>query len=182
MQPSDDEWIRRIRAGDERAFEGLVRRWSSEILGLAYRLTGDLEEARDIRQMALLKTYDALDSFNASARFSTWLYRIVVNLCRDRQRRTSVRERADREAAERNGHIEKVGPQRLAEAADTARRVAQAVAALPPGEREVVVLRHYHELSFPEIAAIQGAPVTTIRSRMSSGVGRLRTRLKDLET
>jgi RNA polymerase sigma-70 factor (ECF subfamily) len=94
MEPSDEELALRFRAGDTSAFEAMVARWNEPILELATRLTGDFDEAKDVRQMALLKTYRGLATFEGRARFSTWIYRVVLNLCRDRKRNSAVRTRA----------------------------------------------------------------------------------------
>lgn len=184
MELSDEELALRFQSGDESAFEAMVVRWNEPILQLATRLTGDLEEAKDVRQMALLKTYRGLARFEGRARFSTWIYRVVLNLCRDKKRSSAARTRAFEESVrEREGDyvLEETGFH-VARDREVARIVAQAVLALPASEREVVVLRHYHDLAFPAIAEILGSPVTTVKSRMSRGLSILRTHLATLET
>jgi RNA polymerase sigma-70 factor (ECF subfamily) len=184
MQPTDEELVLRFQGGDEDAFESMVARWNEPILQLATRLTGDLEEAKDVRQMALLKTYQGLERFEGRARFSTWIYRVVLNLCRDKKRGSDVRTRAFEGAVrERDGDyvLQETGFH-LARDRELAGIVARAVLALPAAEREVVVLRHYHDLAFPAIAEILGSPVTTVKSRMTRGLELLRTRLATLET
>jgi RNA polymerase sigma-70 factor (ECF subfamily) len=184
MEPSDEDLVHRFQGGDASAFEAMVVRWNEPILELATRLVGDLEEAKDVRQMALLKTYQGLQGFEGRARFSTWIYRVVLNLCRDKKRSVGARERAFEGAVrEREGDyvLEETGFH-LARDREVAGIVAKAVLSLPAPEREVVVLRHYHELAFPAIAEILGAPVTTVKSRMTRGLELLRTRLATLET
>ena len=183
MEPSDDELVFRFQNGDESAFEAMVARWNEPILQLATRMTGDLEEARDIRQMVLLKTYQGLARFEGRSRFSTWIYRVVLNLCRDRKRGEAVRTRVEASVREKEGDytLEETGFH-VARDRELAQIVARAVLELPPPEREVVVLRHYHELPFPTIAEILGSPVTTVKSRMTRGLFLLRTRLAALET
>ena len=184
MDPSDEELVRRFQGGDEVAFESMVARWNEPILQLATRMTGDLEEAKDVRQMALLKTYQGLGRFEGRARFSTWIYRVVLNLCRDKKRNAAVRTRAlEGSVREREGDyvLEETGFH-VARDRELARIVAEAVLELPAAEREVVVLRHYHELAFPAIAEILGSPVTTVKSRMTRGLSLLRARLATLET
>lgn len=187
MHPPEEELPSLHAQGDGRAFEALVRRHGGAMLRLAYRLTGDLEAARDVRQSALVSAHHALAAFDGRARLSTWLHRLVVNASRDEGRRARARgdaqARAVRDTGSRgNGRAEdRASPARLAEAAEASRRVARAVAALPEREREVVVLRHYGELPFTEVAAVVGAPVTTVKSRMARGMARLRTLLKDLQ-
>ena len=183
MEPSDEDLVLRFQGGDESAFEAMVVRWNEPILELATRLTGDLEEAKDVRQMALLKTYQGLERFEGRARFSTWIYRVVLNLCRDRKRSAALRERVVAgavRAGEGDYVLEETGFH-LARDRELASIVAKAVLGLPAAEREVVVLRHYHELPFPAVAEILGAPVTTVKSRMTRGLELLRTRLATLE-
>ena len=184
MEPSDEDLVLRFQSGDGTAFEAMVERWNEPILQLATRLTGDLEEAKDVRQMALLKTYQGLDRFEGRARFSTWIYRVVLNLCRDRKRGAAVRERTlAASVREREGDyvLEETGFH-VARDREVAHIVARAVLELPASEREVVVLRHYHDLGFPAIAEILGSPVTTVKSRMTRGLELLRARLATLET
>jgi RNA polymerase sigma-70 factor (ECF subfamily) len=183
MESSDEDLVLRFQGGDESAFEAMVTRWNGPILELATRLTGDLEEAKDVRQMALIKTYQGLRFFEGRARFSTWIYRVVLNLCRDKKRSTAVRERVLGAVRENeNDYVLEETGFHLARDKELSRIVAQAVLALPPAEREVVVLRHYHDLAFPAIAEVLGSPVTTVKSRMTRGLTLLRTRLATLET
>lgn len=184
MEPPDQELVQRFRAGDGQAFDELVERWGPSIWRLAWRLTGDANDAQDVRQMTLMRAYSALDSFNGEASLSTWLYRVVLNLCRDRLRGERARERATLDAGRRlngNGSGHAPGPEHELQAAEAARRIASAIDELPREEREVVVLRHYHDLSFPEIAEVLGAPATTVKSRMTRGLERLRSSLKGIE-
>lgn len=183
MELPDEELVLRFQGGDESAFEAMVVRWNEPILQLATRLTGDLEEAKDVRQMALLKTYQGIGRFEGRSRFSTWIYRVVLNLCRDRKRGEAVRTRIEGSVREKEGDytLEETGFH-VARDREMAQIVARAVLELPPSEREVVVLRHYHDLSFPNIAEILGSPVTTVKSRMARGLTLLRTRLAALET
>lgn len=184
METPDEDLILRFQGGDETAFEAMVARWNEPILQLAARLTGDLEEAKDVRQMALIKTYQGLSRFEGRSRFSTWVYRVVLNLCRDRQRSHAARTRAIDGAKERGAPedvLEETGFH-VARDRELALLVTRAVKELPAAEREVVVLRHYHDLPFPVIAEILGSPTTTVKSRMARGLTLLRNRLAALET
>jgi RNA polymerase sigma-70 factor, ECF subfamily len=175
--PSDHELLERFRAGDEDAFEALVARWSTPLLRLAHRLLGDVEEARDVRQQAWIRCVRHTDRLRGDAAVGTWLHRVVVNLCRDR-----LRARAGSEDAREglNGrHLELTTPATLAEADDLAVHVAAAVAALPQDEREALVLRHYQDLPFPQVAAVLELPVTTVKSRVTRALQRLESRLAE---
>lgn len=178
MSDFDLELIQRFRSGDEEAFERLIRRWSHRILNLAFRLLGDLDEAQDIRQEACLRLYRALDGYSARAAFSTWLHRVVLNLCRDQLRRRQSRRRA-LERLDTRPDWSKELPE--SERAEQWRRVAAALRELPDSEREVVVLRHYQGLRFIEIAEILETPITTIQSRLQRAFGRLRAHLETID-
>ncbi|MEQ8766178.1 MAG: sigma-70 family RNA polymerase sigma factor [Planctomycetota bacterium] len=178
MSDFDLELIQRFRSGETEAFERLVKRWSHRILNVAFRLLGDLEEARDIRQEACLRLYRALDGYSGRASFSTWLHQIVLNLCRDQIRRRQSRRRALEQIDSRPDFSS--DPQET-ERAEQWRRVAAALRELPDSEREVVVLRHYQGLRFIEIAEILETPITTIQSRLQRAFGRLRAHLETID-
>ena len=91
MGRSDEELVEACQAGEASAFDVLVARWEDRIRGAAYRFLGSEEEARDVAQEAFLKAYRALGGFKREARFSSWLYQIATNLCRDRLRRRRTR-------------------------------------------------------------------------------------------
>jgi RNA polymerase sigma-70 factor (ECF subfamily) len=183
MAPSDNDLIARFQGGDAAAFSELVQRWDRRVYGLAYRVTGDAAEAGDVRQMAFMRAYAALASFNGHATFATWMYRVVVNLCRDRMRSQEVRRRHVRSmpAAAGGTADEPPSTRSACERHEVADRVASAVADLPSAEREVVVLRHYQDLTFVQIAEVLDMPASTVKSRMNQALGLLRTRLKDVD-
>ena len=87
MLPTDEDLVAAVQGGDSAAFDVLVRRWDRKIQGAAYRVLGSDDEARDVSQEAFLKAFRGLRSFKREARFSSWLYQIAMNLCRDRLRR-----------------------------------------------------------------------------------------------
>src|SRR4029434_8295502 len=90
---TDEELVDRSKTGDTESFNQLVRRWERPIYALAYRTLGREEDARDVTQEAFLRAYRGLRSFRGDAKFSSWLYRITLNLCRDwirRERRAPI--------------------------------------------------------------------------------------------
>ena len=183
METPDLELVRRIRDGEQAAFGTFVERWNAELLRLGHRLTGDPHEAAEVRQETLVKLYDRIRGFEGRSRVATWVYRIAVNVARDRARRRETFARAlngRAHAKPLNGHTLE-GPVQAQERVEVADRVAAAVSELADDEREVLVLRHYHDLPFTDIAQVVGAPVTTVKSRMTRGLERLRHRLKDLQ-
>jgi len=181
MGRSDEELVEACQAGEVSAFDILVARWEDRIRGAAFRFLGSEEEARDVAQEAFLKAYRALDGFKREARFSSWLYQIATNLCRDRLRRRKTRATVSLEALEETGPVmvetRPDAHERLLER-DLAQAVRRAIHALPEEQREVVILKEYQELTFLEIAQALDVPVSTVKTRLYRGLGQLRLRLE----
>lgn len=181
MSPTDEELVARAQDGDVSSFDVLVRRWERKIRGAIYRIVGSDDEALDLCQETFLKAYRGLGSFKREARFSSWLYQIALNLCRDRLRRkrgktwVSLDDLEDGAAAPQTP-----GPTALdlVEARDLSRTVAVAVAALPEEQREVIVLKEYQGLTFLEIAEVLGLPMSTVKTRLYRGLGQLKDQLE----
>ncbi len=173
MQPSDAELMRRWQEGDADAFEGLVRRWQRRVAGLLGRLAGP-GVAADLCQDVFLRVYQAGPRYREEGAFTTWLYRIVLNTARDagRRARREPKRVADRDLPGDGGPDETVCRRETADA------VAEAVAELPNPLRDVLTLRHYEGLSFEEIARLTGTPASTLKSRFTAALARLRVRLE----
>ncbi len=187
METSDADLIHQFRTGNQEAFGHLVNRWQGKAYALAYRLTLDAADSEDIRQQAFLKIQNALDRFAIDqAKFSTWLYRIILNLCRDRHRSNQTRSKAlqdltARPAAALTGTLRETNvPTAGLETTERNRRIAQAMIALPLAIQEVVIMRHYQGLKFAQIAEILDSPVSTVKSRLTLGLSYLRQELEDL--
>jgi RNA polymerase sigma-70 factor (ECF subfamily) len=182
MSPSDEELVAAFQSGDIAAFDLLVRRWDRRIQGVVFRLVGNHEEARDLSQEAFLKAYRALGTFKKESRFSSWLYQIAINATRDRLRRRRRRTDVSLDEVEEGGEpsLRDAGPSalELIESSDLSRAVAAAMASLPEEQREVVILKEYEELTFPEIAEALDVPLSTVKTRLYRGLGQLRVRLE----
>jgi RNA polymerase sigma-70 factor (ECF subfamily) len=181
MGRSDEELVEACQAGEASAFDVLVGRWEDRIRGAAYRFLGSEDEARDVAQEAFLKAYRGLAGFKREARFSSWLYQIATNLCRDRLRRRKTRPQVSLEALEEAGPvIVEMRPgahERLLEH-DLAEAVRRAIHALPEEQRVVVILKEYQELTFLEIAQTLDVPISTVKTRLYRGLVQLRLRLE----
>ncbi len=181
MSRTDEELVASSLAGDPSAFDLLVLRWDRKIQGAIYRLMGSEEEVRDLCQEAFFKAYRGLGGFKGEARFSSWLYQIALNLCRDRMRRRRGRVIVSLDAleADAQGQIlrDETSTHDLVEARDLQQRVRAAVMALPDDQREVIVLKEYEGLTFQEIAEVLGLPVSTVKTRLYRGLDRMRERL-----
>ncbi len=181
MGRSDQELIEACRAGEASAFEVLVARWEDKIRGAAWRVLGSEEEAREVAHEAFVKAYGALDGFKSEARFSSWLYQIALNLCRDRLRRRKTRATVSLEELEANGPVlvaREPGAQEQLIRDDLASAVRRAIERLPAEQREVVILKEYQGLTFLEIAQALDVPVSTVKTRLYRGLGQLRLRLE----
>jgi RNA polymerase sigma-70 factor, ECF subfamily len=182
MTPSDEELVAAFQSGDISAFDLLVQRWDRRIQGVVFRLVGNHEEARDLSQEAFLKAYRALGTFKKEARFSSWLYQIAVNATRDRFRRRRRRVDVSLEDVDDGAEtsLRDAAPSalELVESSDLSRAVAAAMAELPDEQREVVILKEYEGLTFPEIAETLDVPLSTVKTRLYRGLGQLRVRLE----
>jgi RNA polymerase sigma-70 factor (ECF subfamily) len=181
MVPTDEELVAAFQAGDGSAFDTLVGRWDRKIQGAIYRVLGAGEDSRDLCQEVFLKAYRALGTFKQEARFSSWLYQIALNACRDRLRRRRGRTQVSLDDVDA-GHepLLDAGPSALdlVEARDLARAVQAAMDTLPHEQREVIALKEYQGLTFVEIAAVLDVPVSTVKTRLYRGLGQLRQHLE----
>ena len=177
MQRTDEELVVLSTAGDTDSFNQLVVRWERPIFALAYRVLGREEDARDVCQETFLRAFRALKGFKGQAKFSSWLYRIALNLCRDwirRERRTPMLTSldADTEPAPLTGSVETA--EELVVRRDLGRVIARAMTALSEEQRTTIVLKEYHGLTFQEIADLQGSPLSTVKTRLYQGLSVLR--------
>jgi len=184
MTLTDEELVARAKAGDLDGFNQLVSRWERPIYALAYRTLGREEEARDVVQEAFLRAYRGLRGFKGEAKFSSWLYRITLNLCRDWSRRerrapivqvpegTDPMDLAD-EHVQPAESVEDLVARREMSAA-----VAKAMAELPEEQRTAILLKEYHGLTFQEIAGMLDCPLSTVKTRLYQGLSVLRRRLE----
>lgn len=177
MGTDDAELIQRWQRGDPAAFAALVRRWQQPVARFLARYVSRTELIQDLCQEVFLRVYHAGPRYREAGAFSTWLYRIAVNVARDagrRRRREPVALNED-EPATRSPSAEAVCEQR-----ELARLVAQAVAELPEPLRLVLVLHHYEGMNFEQIARLTRTPASTLKSRFAAALRRLRERLQQL--
>jgi len=183
MPCTDEELVDRSRRGDVDSFNQLILRWERPIYALAYRVIGREEDARDVCQETFLRAYRALPGFKGEAKFSSWVYRIALNLCRDwirRQRRNPVQQMPDdidvleqAAASEPSESVEDLVARRELSAV-----VEEAMALLPDEQRTAIILKEYHGMTFQEIADLQGCPLSTVKTRLYQGLSVLRRQLE----
>lgn len=162
MEESDELWVERALR-EPQAYEELVRRYQRRLYSLAYRLTGDREEAEDLAQEALVRAYTALPRFRSGLRFSPWIYKIAVNLCINYLRRRRAQVPLDEEAPFVDSSPT---PEQALERDETRAVVQEAILALPEHYRAAIVLRHLHDLSYVEIAQALGLPMGTVKTHL----------------
>ena len=181
---TDEELVARSRGGDLDSFNQLVVRWERPIYALAYRVIGREEEARDVAQETFLRAFRALGGFKGQAKFSSWLYRITLNLCRDwirRERRTPVSQPPEGvDIIELAGETEpSESIEDLVSRRELGRAVAKAMAMLPEEQRTAIILKEYHGLTFQEIADMLECPLSTVKTRLYQGLIVLRKQLSE---
>jgi len=183
MTWTDEDLVARSKGGDVDSFNQLILRWERPIYALAYRVIGREEDARDVVQETFLRAFRALPGFKGQAKFSSWIYRIALNLCRDwirRQRRTPVVQMPEEPDA-----IDRIARRDPVESIEdfVARKelsavVAEAMAVLPEEQRTAIILKEYHGMTFQEIAELQGCPLSTVKTRLYQGLTVLRRNLE----
>lgn len=182
--------IRRLKDRDEKAFREIVRRYSDQVFNMTYRMLGNREEAEDVAQEVFIIVFKSIDSFRGDSKFSTWLYRITANTCKNRIK--YLARRHDRQKSEYDEGFE--GDQAAgAVTAPTAPRrpdaamagleleleLQQAINALDEDHRLLVVLRDIQELSYEEICEIMGLPEGTVKSRLHRARAALRKKMQN---
>lgn len=175
---------------DALLFERLLQEYGKRIFNVVYGILGDYDEAADCTQDAFLKAYQALHTFRGESQLYTWLYRIAVNLAKNRLR--DLRRRKRREAfsldeplaldeeMERQISARELTPQELVERREVQEMVRKAIATLPYDLRVALVLRELDGLSYAEIAEIVGASVEAVKARVFRARKLLKERLRPL--
>ena len=172
----DAELVRLARAGNRDAFDGIVRRHQRHVYQLCYRFVGSHEDAADLAQDVFVRAYRALGGFKGESAFTTWLYRIGVNVCLNRKALKTPRFAT----------LDDVEPVTTAERADAAllraeraARVRAAVARLPRKQRATLILRAYHDLPHDEIARILGSSVGAVKANFFHALANLKKLLTE---
>lgn len=166
--------------GDAMAYRRIVERHSNGLFALTLRMTGDRAEAEDLVQEAFARAFCKLGEFDSKYRFSTWLYRIALNLCRDHLKSPRRREAPGRAEDVDTLRSRSVPPRAEAdlEAQQRAQRLRRGLGRLRPAYREIIVLKDLQELSYEEIHRITGASITALKVRVIRARAKLRKELE----
>lgn len=189
-QPGVDEarLIREVRAGNSEAFEYFVRQYQPKITRIAYRLLKDLGEADCAAQESFLRAWQNINEFREGSTFETWLTRICINWCKDRLKRRRLVlyfHQAPDDGEEGAGPRDTVShrepsPERRSHSAEIRDRLRKAIETLSPRQKTVFTLKHFEELSIPEIAELTGLDTGTVKSHLFRAAHKIRERLRDL--
>lgn len=180
----DASLIAQLQAGDTAAFAQLLERYQGKMYQLAYRYCGDHHEAYDLTQEIFVKMYRSLDRFRGDALFSTWLYRIAINCCKDYLRSRKHAAIPDEHIAERVGNPTTAAtqqPDQLLHQTELQDLIRREIDALPQDWRDVVILRELEGLSYAEISEALGKPEGTIKAWLHRGRQALRERFRALQ-
>ena len=167
----DGELVHSAIAGREAGFEELVRRYQRPIAAYVYRMVGDYDAALDLTQEVFIKVYNSLTRYRSEFKFSTWIYKIAHNAAIDYLRRHTVREQAlcssiDGGCREISIESRRLTPEQESERRERRSEIECVVQLLPASYRELIALRHSHDLSYDEIAEVTGLPLGTVKNRL----------------
>lgn len=183
MELTDNQIIERTLRGEPEAFNLLVYRWERRIYGLTLRMLGRDDEAKDATQETFISAYRNLAKFRGEAKFSSWIYRIALNTCNTKLRGRPRNVLSIEEQQQASGFELQAETQDLADGIQkeqVTHYVRRALECLPAEMRQVIVMKEYEGLKFQEIADILGIPVSTVKTRMYTGLAEMRKRLAHL--
>lgn len=183
MPRSDADLIARAQAGDRRSFDELVTRSYTLVFNTAFRILGDTDHAADATQLAYVRAYRSLGSFRGSSSFTTWLYRIVTNVCLDmvrgqqRQPLSLTPTSPDAPPPDRDLRDVRAGPEDLVLQTELQAAVHEALQRLRPEHRAVLALYDLAGMPYEQIADVLGLPLGTVKSRLNRARHALREEL-----
>jgi RNA polymerase sigma-70 factor (ECF subfamily) len=179
---TDEDLIKKSQQGDQKAFEQLIIKYEKKVYTIAYRMMGNHEDASDLAQEAFIKVFRSIKSFRGEASFSTWLYHVVANVCRDQLRKQKVKVSSLDESVSYEGEkLEKQlqdsdkSPEEKLEENELKAYLQRLINQLPDEYRLVLVLRELMDFSYEEIAGELNITMGTVKSRLN----RARTMLKN---
>ncbi|MBI4686786.1 MAG: RNA polymerase sigma factor [Nitrospirae bacterium] len=181
---SDEEIVRRLKAGDDDAFNELIERHKKMGFSLAYNMLGSIEDAEDISQEAFAIAYTEIGKFRQESSFKTWLYRIIINLCRKHYRKNKLMSFIplyfhNKEGEEQEMDIKaEATPEDELSSKQLGSAIMKAVRRLPMKQKEVFVMKHIKGMKISEIAEILGSAEGTVKSHLFRAVNELQKKLR----
>lgn len=183
----EERLVVQAQRGDMRAFEELVHRYDGKVLSIAIDYTGDADEAKDVYQEVFIRVFRALPRFRRRSSFSTWLYRIAVNVCKTHHSRRLKRKQVslDQGLEYEDGSVSRLDlpdeandAERTTLNSELARHMRMAIDGLSPKQKLIFTLRHYHGFKLREIAEMMRCAEGTVKRHLFTATQRLRERLK----
>ena len=177
----DKELVKKAKSGDREAFEQLVTEYEKKVYATAYRFMGSEADAMDMSQEVFIRVFRFLDKFNEESSFSTWLYRITVNVCKDGIKKRSGRSELPLEIPDEDNdtYVNEISdtrydPSELYEMTELKREIKQGIDTLPQNYREIIIMRDICGLTYEEISRSLELEIGTVKSRISRARERLR--------
>lgn len=183
--PSDEELVATVLAGDRDRFGDLIERYQGRLVNYLFRLLRNADDAHDLAQEVLVKVYQVLDRYDPQYKFSTWLFRVAQNAAIDQIRRRRLKvvslRQEDDEGERRDWELPAVerGPYGDLRNRERGEAIQEAIEALPWEYRELILLRHFGELPYEEIAKLKGMPLGTVKNKLFRGRQMLKEKLQD---
>lgn len=189
-QPTDEELVAAVLTGDRDLFGDLVDRYQGRLVNYLFRLLRNVDDAHDLAQEVLVKVYQVLDRYDPQYKFSTWLFRVAQNAAIDQIRRRRLKVVSLRQDDEEGGGEGRdwdlpspergpYGEMRNQERSDA---IQEAIDSLPWEYRELILLRHFGELPYEEIAQLKQMPLGTVKNKLFRGRQMLKDKLQDFLT
>ncbi len=181
MTDGEKIWLKQSKAGDLESFERLIEKYQHVAYNIAYRMVGNEEDAKDMTQEAFIKVFKSISGFREDSSFSTWLYRIVMNTCKDELRKKKLKVVSiDREIEVGESSVTfeipdyTYSPETVFEKKQLHQMLSKALTDLPEQNRIVVIMRDVQGFSYEAIAECINIPVGTVKSRINRGRHMLR--------
>lgn len=184
-QPGDEELVAAVLAGDRDRFGVLIDRYQGRLVNYLFRLLRNADDAYDLAQEVLVKVYQVLDRYDPQYKFSTWLFRVAQNAAIDQIRRRRLKlvslRQEDEEGESRDWDLPSAarGPYGDLRNRERGGAIQEAIEALPWEYRELILLRHFGELPYEEIAKLKGMPLGTVKNKLFRGRQMLKEKLQD---
>jgi RNA polymerase sigma-70 factor (ECF subfamily) len=184
-QPTDEELVAAVLAGDRERFSDLIDRYQARLINYLFRLLRNADDAHDLAQEVLVKVYQVLDRYDPQYKFSTWLFRVAQNAAIDQIRRRRLKivslRQEDDEGENRDWELPSPerGPYGELRNRERGDAIQEAIESLPWEYRELILLRHFGELPYEEIAKMKRMPLGTVKNKLFRGRQMLKEKLQD---
>lgn len=184
MKKSDIELIHQFKKGNKEVFDLLVERYHQKIYNTCYRMLGNSEDAQDITQETFIKLFKNLNSFKEKSSFSTWVFMITTNICRDKLRKRKNNKETEsideKEYLLNDNKISTDTPEEVSILHETGNQIQSEINKLPDKHKEVVILREFEALSYNEISKVLDISLGTVKSRLSRARSSLRKSINNI--